>query len=377
MTISPQAVRAKLEALYHHPQDDLMTPRQRVAAAIERREPDRVPFDFWGVPEVIEKLVRYLDARDEEEMLQLLGVDCRVVWPEYIGPQIEKVDDGSFYDAWGFHRKVVKNAFSAYEEYASYPLANARTVDDVQQWDKWPRPEHWDWQKVPHQIKAMSTTVPRHIRYEVGGPFEFAWAVYGLEKFLVDLVERPEVPCAILDMYTDVFIANIHSLMETAGKQIDMLYTYDDVAGQNGLLMSPAMWRKFILPRHQRLNTVIKEYGVKIMYHSCGAIYKLIQPLIDEMHIDVLNPLQPRARGMNMPQIKSQFGSRIAFHGGIDLQYTLPYGTPQEVADEANLRCRQLGNGGGYICASAHYLQGDVPIENIIAMYTTLRQPME
>lgn len=172
--------------------------------------------------------------------------------------------------------------------------------------------------------------MPYHIRVEVGGIFESAWALYGLEHFLMDLIEAPEVPCAIMDCYTDFMIANVHRMMAVAGGMIDMVYTFDDIAAQNGLLMSPAMWRKFILPRHQRLNQVIKQYNLKILYHSCGGVFPLIGALIDEMGIDALNPLQPRARGMDMARIKAEFGSRIAFHGGIDLQYTLPYGTPAE-----------------------------------------------
>jgi uroporphyrinogen decarboxylase len=372
---SPKEVKAWLEDLYGHPEKESLSPRQRVIQAVGRQLPDRIPFDFWGVPEVISRLVEYLDVSGEQEMLRLLGTDCRVVWPEYIGTPLEKFPDNSYYDAWGFHRKLVRNNFSSYEEYAGYPLAGAKTAEDVRKWDKWHTARCWDWSKVPQQIDAMNTPVPYHIRYEVGGIFEFAWAVYGLEKFLIDLVRKPEVPVAILECYTDVFIDNVRSLMEATGDRIDMLYTYDDIATQSGLLMSPQMWRQFILPCHQRLNAAIKDYGVKIMYHSCGAIYKLIQPLVDEMHIDVLNPLQPRARGMDMALIKHEFGSRIAFHGGIDLQYTLPFGSPQEVADEVRQRCRVLGEGGGYICTSAHYLQNDVPIENIIALYTTPRQP--
>lgn len=161
--------------------------------------------------------------------------------------------------------------------------------------------------------------------------------------------------------------------MEVAKGQIELVYTYDDVAIQNSLLMSPRMWRKFILPRHQRLNKVIKEYGVKIMYHSCGAVYPLIRPWIDEMGIDILNPLQPRAKGMDMEKIKAEFGKEIAFHGGVDLQHTLPYGSQQDVVDEVRHLCNALGRGGGYICTSAHYIQADVPVENIIALYLAPR----
>lgn len=155
---------------------------------------------------------------------------------------------------------------------------------------------------------------------------------------------------------------------------MDMVYTYDDVGIQTGLMMSPRMWRTFILPRHQRLNAAIRRYPVRIMYHSCGAIYPLIQALADEMGIDVLNPLQPRAAGMDLARIKGEFGARLAFHGGIDIQHTLPYGSPGDVRSEVRERCRVLGRGGGYVCASAHYIQADTSLENVLALYTTRRE---
>ena len=110
------------------------------------------------------------------------------------------------------------------------------------------------------------------------------------------------------------------------------------------------------------------------MYHSCGAIYPLIGALADEMGIDVLNPLQPRAAGMDAARIKREFGNRLSFYGAVDIQRTLPRGMPQEAQAEVQERCRVLGRGGGYICASAHYIQADTPLENIVAMYTTPRE---
>jgi uroporphyrinogen decarboxylase len=121
------------------------------------------------------------------------------------------------------------------------------------------------------------------------------------------------------------------------------------------------------------LNATIKKHGLKILYHSCGAIYPLISDLIQEMGIDVLNPLQPRAAGMDMARIKAEFGGQIAFHGGIDLQETMPFGSPDDVRHEVSERIRILGKGGGYICTTAHYIQADTPIENIIALYTAVR----
>ncbi len=389
---NPLENRQRLEDRFGRPEREALSPYERVISAMENRQPDRVPFDFWAVPETIEKLNQYLKignspdsvtadstpdgvvAGENEELLRLLGIDCRIVGPDYVGPLQETFADGTFFTDWGSHRRIVRNEFSSYEEYASYPLDGARTRAEVESWARWPKAEYYDWSHLVEKIKRLNADVRYHIRVDVGGIFESAWALYGLERFLVDLHQNPQVPCAIMDCYTDIMIQNVERMLTAGNGMIDMVYTYDDVAMQNGLLMSPFMWRKHILPRHQRLNKVIKQHGVKILYHSCGGIYPLIGALIEDMGIDVLNPLQPRARYMDMQRIKDEFGSRVGFHGGIDLQQTLPFGTPEEVQAEVRERCNILGKGGGYICTSAHYLQADIPVDNILAMYLADRR---
>jgi len=365
--------RALLEELHGNPSSDAMSPHDRVQLAISLQEPDRVPFDFWAVPEVIERLRGHLSASNDEEMLRLLGVDCRVVEPDYVGPQPLRLDDGSFFDVWGAHRRIVSTEYGTYQEHAGFPLAEATSRLEVETWTGWPRTEYWDWDSVVAKIKALNADVRYHVRYQVGGIFEAAWKLYGLDRFLVGLLQSPSVPCAIMDCYTSLYIANVRSLLEAANGQVDLLYTYDDIATQSGLLMSPDMWHEFIRPHHVRLNSAIKEYGVKIMYHSCGAILPMIRALVEQLGIDVLNPLQPRASGMVAARIKQEYGSRLAFHGAIDIQETLPHGSPSDVQAEVRERCRTLGKGGGYICCSSHNIQGDTPVENIIAMYTAAR----
>jgi uroporphyrinogen decarboxylase len=370
----PAAVREMLEKRYGHPERDQMSPHERVETALSLHQPDRVPFDFWAVPETIEKLKAYLGIDEKEDLLRLLGVDCRVLNYDYVGPEPEILADGTYYTEWGSHRRLVSNSFSLYEEYASYPLAEARTRTEVECWPRWPRPEYFDFSQLPRKISIINKNGVRyHIRVDVGGIFESSWGLYGLDHFLEELILNPEVPCAIMDCYTDLLIALVHKMAAAGQGLIDWVYTYDDVAMQNGLLMSPYLWRTYILPRHQRLNDAIRSYSFRILYHSCGAIYPLIPYLIEEMGITALNPLQPKARWMDMAKIKAEFGDRIAFHGGIDLQYTLPYGSLEEVTAEVMDRCRTLGKNGGYICTSAHYIQADVPVENIIAMYSAPR----
>jgi uroporphyrinogen decarboxylase len=370
----PPELRAYLHDHYGRVDGPSLSPWERVEIALSHREPDRVPFDFWAVPEVWAGLRAALDA-DDETVLRLLGIDCRMVTARYVGPKARELPDGSYICPWGTHRCRVVNEFGTYDEYASHPLAEAETVQEVLNWD-WATADNWDVSGVRELCGQLNADVRYHLRYEVGGIFEWSWALRGFERFLLDLVEKPEVACAIMDRFTDIYIENTLRVIEAAGGALDMVYTYDDVAIQNGLLLSPRMWRQYILPRHLRLNAAIRaaEHPVKIMYHSCGAIYPLIGPLVDEMGIDVLNPLQPRAAGMNMARIKHEFGDRLAFHGGVDIQHTLPHGKPAQVQEEVRERCRVLGRGGGYICTSAHYLQADTPLANIVAMYTAPRE---
>jgi uroporphyrinogen decarboxylase len=348
-----------------------LSPRERVQMALAHQEPDRVPADLWAVPEVWQRLEAHLGA-PRREVLRRLRIDVRWVAPRYVGPQRE-MPGGIYVDPYGMWRRRQEHDFGAYDEYAGYPLAEARTVADVYAWDG-PQPEHWEVDGLAQELAELDAEDSYFVCYDLGGIFERAWGLVGLERFLTDLALDPVVPCAIMDRLTDLYIANVTRVLQAARGRIDMVYTWDDLAHQHGLILSPALWRRHILPRHRRLNAVIRSLGARIMYHSCGAISPLIPALVRELGIDVLNPLQPRADGMDLARIKREFGGEVAFHGAIDLQRTLPHGTPQEVSAEVRERCRILGRGGGYILAPAHYVQNDTPVENILAMFRTSRE---
>lgn len=349
-----------------------MSPRERVFTALSHEEPDRVPCDLWAVPEVWQRLRAFFGGVTQGEVLRRLRVDVRWVVPDYVGPR-RTLPGGITVGPYGSWRKEQRHAFGAYDEYAGYPLAEAYTAADVHQWD-WPRTQYWDMSSVIPQLDALDAEDDYFICYDLGGIFERSWGLLGLERFLVDLVTNPEVPCAIMEHMTDLYIANATRLLELAEGRVHMIYTWDDMAHQHGLIMSPDLWRKYIMPCHQRLNAAIRQFDVKIMYHSCGAIYPLIGDLIQELGIDVLQSLQPRADGMDMQRIKEEFGERLSFHGGVDIQRTLPHGTLDEVRAEVRQRCTVLGRGGGYILAAAHYIQNDTPTENILTMYTMSRE---
>ena len=172
----------------------------------------------------------------------------------------------------------------------------------------------------------------------------------------------------IMERLTAVHVENTRRVLEMADGRIDMVYFYDDVATQQSLLISKKMWEKYIRPFHQQLIDVAKSFNTPVMYHCDGALTPLIPALI-EMGIDLLNPVQPDAKGMDPEVLKSNFGDRLSFHGCVDIIKTLPRGTTEDVVKEVKERIRVLGKEGGYILASSHHIQPDTPLENILAMY--------
>lgn len=348
-----------------------MLPRERVRAALAHRPTDRVPLDFWGVPETCAKLRAHFGTDSDEDVLRALSVDIRQFQPGYTGPPLKVLEDGSFFAPMGTHRKKVRNEFCEYEEYAGSPLGFVEDVKDFERYE-WPNIDYFDFESLPEKIGDAHETY--YIKLETGGLFELAWALRGYEQFMTDMIDAPEIAHFIMNKLTDFYCEYVRRAMKHAGDQYDMVYTYDDIAAQNTLLMSPNMWREFLMPYHVRLNRVIREEcGKTVMYHSCGAVYDMI-PLLMELPIDVLNPIQPAAKGMDFELIKKNFGDKLCFHGGMDIQYVLPRGTKAEVEQAVRRAVSTLGKGGGYILTSAHYIQADTPVGNIVAMYEAAKQ---
>jgi uroporphyrinogen decarboxylase len=279
----------------------------------------------------------------------------------------QRATDGSLRSIWGVHTRVSNNAFGAYDEIAGFPLGHAGDVADVRGY-AWPQPEWWDFSALPAVLAALRRDGDYHIRYRIGSVFETAWQLRGMQEFLMDLALQPALPEYVMDRLLEVHLENTRQVLELARDQLDMLYFYDDVATQKSLLISKAMWRQQIRPRHAKLVELAHAYGKPVMYHCDGALYPLIPELLD-MGIDVLNPVQPNVPGMDMARLKAEFGDRLTFHGGVDIVETLPKGTPAQVVEEVRARIDVLGQNGGYILCSSHHLQPDTPVENILAMY--------
>ena len=341
-------------------------PRERVLRALAHQKADRIPLDFWATSEVWDKMKAHFQTQDVETILENLGIDIREVQPDYIGPEFRKESDGSYFDSMGVHRRVVHNAFCAYDEYASAPLGYVKELADFEAYRYWPKVEHYNFKNLAAKVGGMHDKY--YIKLETGGLFEYAWALRGYEQFMMDIVLEPEIAHFIMEKLTVFWCDYIELAMSSAGDQYDMVYTYDDIASQNSLLLSKGMWAEFIKPYHERLNKIIRKFGKTIMYHSCGAVFELIGDLAD-LPIDVLNPIQPRASGMDFQRIKDNFGGKLCFHGGIDIQYVLPRGSVEEVKQAVRHAIDTLGANGGYILTSAHHIQADTPVENIIQMY--------
>jgi uroporphyrinogen decarboxylase len=159
-------------------------------------------------------------------------------------------------------------------------------------------------------------------------------------------------------------------IFEAVGDLTDIYFIADDVGVQDGLMISPRMFRKFVRPSLVRLIDQAHEYEQKAMYHTCGAVRRLIPDFID-MGVDILNPIQTSAKGMEPTELKREFGADICFHGAMDIQSVLSQGTPGQVRDEVRRLCDALGPGGGFILAPTNNVMPETPVENIVALYET------
>jgi uroporphyrinogen decarboxylase len=382
-----------------------ISPRERVKTALRHETPDRAPVDFLATPEIWNRLVERLQpdvaavGQSEffdpawEAVLRRFEVDCRVLsYDQFFNPpesvlkenaEIEwwrvfsrstpnrmwrqRLPGGDYYDLWGHHIRIVENENGSYEEFATWPLSQATSVDELKD-HPWPEPDWWDFSPLPEVMKHLDQEEEYHIRFRIGSVFELSWQLRGMAEFLIDLARTPEIPMYIMDRLTEVYLENTRRVLELAGDRLDMVYLYDDVATQNSLMISGGMYRKYVQPHHIRLMELIKSYHIPVMYHCDGAIYPLIPELID-MGIDLLNPVQADAKEMDPERLKAEFGDRLSFHGGIDIIKTLPRGTEEDVRNEVRERIRVLGKNGGYIMASSHHIQSDTPLENVLAMY--------
>jgi len=358
-----------------------MTSRERVITALAHREPDRVPFDCTFSYEGYLRLQKYLGIKTENdiyptnswlnigtpiELLHELNIDLY-----YVG--LGKTKDtrdfefGMDYytDDWGVKYRKIEHSAGIYYDFDGHVLGDATTD--------------------PHNPE-LSAGVEERCRnlYEktdfalVGkfsdSIFERAFYMRGFEQMLIDVSINPEFASVLMNKLADLAIARMEVGLKACGKYIQLLrFAGDDMGHQSGPLMNPKTFRSVVKPvfarYYKKARELINQYNpdIKLMAHTDGDVYPIIPDYI-EMGLDVLNPVQPYVDEMEHDKLKEEFGDHLSFHAGIDIQNVMPNGTIEEVKNEAIKTMQALGPGGGYILAPSHYIQSDVPPENIIAL---------
>ena len=341
-----------------------MNSKERVLAALSHKTADRVPITrchgFW-ILETEQALLQYFNLKGPDTLDAIFNFDVYWVEAIYRGPPLGADADGNQLGIWG-----TPDSTNTYTQEFIRPLAEATGIADIEAYP-WPKIEWLDFSTIRHfadLYRDYAIATPR-----TWSPLFCRIAdLRGFERSLMDLVTAPKIVEAIVEKVTDYNCAYYQNLLDAAPGQIDVAYIGDDPAGQLGMLMSPDHWRRYFKPALARLFDVVRSRGVHVMYHICGSFRPIIPDLID-IGADILMPLQFSAADMDPAELKREFGTEVSFWGGVDTQYVLPHGTPEEVRAEARRLIDILGQDGGYVLSSSHNLMGDVPPENIVAMY--------
>ncbi len=313
----------------------------------------------------MEKLRRHFgDGVDIDRQLHIDGFAC--VEPEYVGPALPEVPPGESVDFWGMRTKTVPHEGGAYSEQCFYPLAEAQTIDDLNRYT-WPQTGWFDYSGMKAKAKAAAKAHAVQCGYMA--PFYFHNNLRGLEQSLIDPLIDPEFTHHLLSRISDFFYNHHRRMFEACEGLIDVAQVTDDLGSQSGPLISLELYLEFYAPHHKRMIDLCHEFGIKVFHHDDGSCRPFLPTLV-EMGIDVLNPIQWTCPGMSMTELKTEYGEQICFHGAVENQRILPFGTQEEVRAEVRHCIDSLaGNGTGYILASCHNLQVNTPVENIIAMY--------
>jgi uroporphyrinogen decarboxylase len=339
-----------------------MTPRERVLTALNRHRPDRAPVDYWAEPCVTQRLLRDLRLADRDALLDHLQVDVRGLTAAE--PPLLDLPDGQKQNFWGERWRKVDVLGTEEWFHVAGALSDARTIEDLERFD-WPTPDLFDYSPLTQQVQKYSGYA---LRYGFGDIFERPALVRGKEQFYCDLSLHPEMAHFLIEKFTAFYCEDLTRALEATDGRIDMVLLLADLGTQEGLMFSKKMLNTFFAPYAARLFAIAKQAGVRCMLHSCGSVRDYIPELID-IGVDILNPIQVRAKRMVPRELKREFGSRLCFHGGIDIQLTLPRCSAEQVRAEVRSRVGELGQDGGYIVCATHNLQNDAPTENILAMY--------
>lgn len=337
----------------------MMNSKDRVCSALSFEEPDRIPISARYVPEIGQSL-RKIEGYDEFDLGVAMGNDI-VFIPDGFSTGYYYSNEEYYTCDWGCRWENVRTATGVYSEIIGRPL------EDEASFSKYIFPVSLKKDRFDYGKKIMSLYGRDFwtVGYIPNTVFECAWGLRGLEKLLVGMVVNKEFVHMLMDRILDYYIASGKKLVELG---VDMIFTGDDVAMQNGMMMSLGMWREFLKPRYEKLYREMKRLdpGIKIAYHSDGNCEVILDELY-EIGLDVINPVQPAC--MDPVEIKKRYGKKLSLWGGLCVQKIMPFGTTEDVRDEVKRLKKVCGKGGGYILSPAHNIQSDTCIENILAFY--------
>ena len=354
-----------------------MTPRQRVLTALDRKVPDRVPFELsYGsfTPSLMDIYVAKTGDQDPEtywnyaiRSVMFRPTPAFRLWRTYGAYYPNDLPVGATIDQFG----VVK-VFGSTAHFGRgiSPLRGAATTGEIA---SYPLPDPRNPARYAHLKNAVASLHAQDLAAQgelTSTIFETSWAIRGFEETLADLALNPDIVETLFDRMTDLRVIQARQMAEAG---VDVLRLGDDVSGQIGMLMSPAMWRRWFKPRLAKIITTAKAIkpDIHIFYHSDGDCQAIIPELV-EIGVTVLNPIQPEC--MDPAQIKIEFGDRLAFWGAIGTQSTMPFGTPEKVRAVVKERIETVGKGGGFLIAPSHILEPEVPWENVIAFIEAVQE---
>jgi len=342
-----------------------MTSRERVMAAFEHEEPDRVPAWCGSSIEFWEKAKRGTGL-DDEGLRRRLGDDFRRVFPVYAGPQFTLSPGTTSRTPFGIEREGL-----GYGQPKSHPLSKA-TLAEVHAYP-WPEPL---WMDVSH-IRAEADKYEREYAI-LGGDwspfFHDAVDMLGMDVLFLKMYDEPEVVDAVLQHIVDYYVGVSRRIFDAAASAIDIFFIGNDFGSQRGPLMSVGLFRRFILPHLKRLARLGHDYGLKVMMHCCGGYAPLIPQMI-EAGLDGLHAVQPSCDGMDLVTLKRRFGDELLFNGGIDSHHVLILGTPEFVREETRKVLDIMKTRGGYVAGASHdSILEETPMENVLAMFDAIRE---
>ncbi|HEY3376314.1 MAG TPA: uroporphyrinogen decarboxylase family protein [Armatimonadota bacterium] len=358
----------------------MMSNRSELLAAITRRTPSRLPYTFDAREETQRRLRQTLGVADDADLADYFGCNRFTSLWSLLGdrPRLPEREARHAHDPatvrtdiWGVKRELQVVNGAEYWEITEYPLAAAETVADIERYD-WPTPEEVVFPAMPSGIDPLALKGD-NVVLEMGYifPFGIPWSMRGMEQMMIDLLIEPGIAEAIIAKAEQFSLGCLQRLFALYPGMIDLIGCGDDYGSQISLLMGPDVIERMFMPSLQRHYALGRQHGTHGYHHSCGAIFAMV-PLFIAAGVEVLNPIQTSATGMDPVRLKREFGKDLCFHGAIDTQQTLATGTPAQVRAEVRQRVEELGP-DGFILAPSHVMQPNVDPENIIALYDEVR----